>query len=472
MPDVLNLYRNKDASIFVALLSIIASVLGFGAAFVGSLNIQYSFMKIMVRYKYFQIFTVNATLMLVNFFVANLGDLQILFYGLSTWSLVWLYLHTFALIDKVYEPEELIVEVIAPMILEYANSPLGNVDIYGYFSKNSSLCIGFNPTFPFINSNPEFENFGKAIFRLAKAHSLKLRYLLAHLFTFGTDRKLDTNEINKFFKKEFTDPADLKKCVDAEHYYMFLFEYAVYQISALARNSEEYDVLYSQLLIIVISTLLSEGDNPKFKYGKLSDGNIVKMFIDLRDKHTVLAILGHTVSLNLSNPAKYHENKNEQILNVAVEVIYDFVEKNSPAILRNEAPIKHEALNLIGLADLSNELIDVLIKNINSAICEHFINLYLELVIYLHKKMEAIKFVPSKVHIRYIDNIFNKHWITLKRFLTQKIKEPKFMTVREDWYYAKFKKVISELEIANQWGLPEAKKNLMEFKEENGTALR
>ena len=344
--------------VIFSVLQILAMFFGFGIAFVGSQSIQYSLTKILLRYKYIQILSICLLLPLIYSFVVNCDFLIIILTVL--WTL-FLYIHTFFLIDKVFDPEELIVDVIAPAIIQFENRITKKYSgIYEIVKewRNKPKPLIYNEAILFTaHSNAELDAYYKATRRLIKSGSLKLHHLLNILYGRIKDNNLEGAKFHESYKKD----------CDIKTYIWFLISHIIHNISEIASNNKEYHYLHEQLLLqIIMRIFLKEGNYTK-------KGEIENYFFSSLEKHSDFftsfdfknrpGILDNFITGYLDkDDENFVPNKNEQIAKLAQRLtgIFVFAKIKKHLIDEVEELKNEELIYLFSLFNLSNNVYDKL----------------------------------------------------------------------------------------------------------------
>ena len=424
--------------VITTVLGAIITIFGFGIALIGSLNISYSLTKILVKYQYLQMLSICILLVVLRYFLPYSEDL-LNFVSLA--SLVGLYIHTFALIDKMYDPEDIIVDVIVPMIINFENENIKighKVNLYGYFRKDKIQPIGFNEIIIYTSlHNAELDSFGKAILRLAKDRNLKLFYFFAYLEDKINNRQNWNNQLNLLDDK-----------VDADSLRIFLINCTIYQIITLSKDGKHYDDILSQLLLYITSTLLSVRRNPENKYGSLSSDEMSSLINQLDNKVPLLSIIQSVIE---HDEEERLSDKDEQILQLTIRLLVKYIETNAST---NEV-----SKDCYILAGMSNEVIDKIKAKKPPAVRNGFIEIffyhYAELIYFLKKlEKKRIKLTTDNkyqnVINNYYENIFSKYWKEAGPRIQQKLKDKAMSLIYNQDYFEKYKRALKELRLSGQ----------------------
>ncbi len=443
-----------DFGFIFAVLELTGMLFGFGVAFIGSQSIEYSLTKILLRYKYFQILSINLLLLFLFFSSYNYDPvLKVL---ISLW-LFYLYIHTFFLIDKMFDPEEVIIDVVIPSILLYENEHLRckakkergkgkkiQSGLYGILEgwRDKRKPLIYNDANVFVHySNAELDVFGKALKRLIKRGSLKLNHLLNQMLSILRENKAP-------YPKFYSDYNN--KC-DIRTYIWFLLTYLIYQVFEARGNDDDYDSLRTTLLLQIVTAVLSADSYPKESspfFNTLEDH--VSLFDNSGTRGQELVIDIIDTYLNRDDEA-FTPDKNEQIAKFAQRLIGSFLfQKMGEVISLNRNEIDY-FLSLIGLANSIYATLESL--NLNSRerakFVKDFLLLYTNMIMFFpifNDALEAMHPVRMEAFNSYLDNLFldnfERNRVNLAKFLSG---EMALVGFGSDFYKKKTREALNHL---------------------------
>lgn len=445
LPNFINFDpKLQNFTLLLEIATIIVSIFGFGIALIGSLSIQYSLTKILLRYKYLQILTFAVFIIASKYFLGNFiinqynfQNIDLLFAAILTITMSFLFIQTFFLIDKMYDPEELIVEVIAPMILIWELEQIKHVNkyrqkndpinLFELIGKYDAIPLFINPaTNFFMSSKPEIENFSKAIYRLAATNSFRVNPFFAYAKEY-IDVK---NNLNQLFSEINNDSFTKQK------YVYFLWNLALSAIHSLAINDRRYNTLFSQTLLSMIGIVLSKEQNHNQFLGKLSNGGTIELFISLRNKQSILNVLSNLLDRKKNND--FHDDTEDQILQLTTALIHDYIIKKSHKLIHNRAFTLDDIQNLTGILNISNKLSGKT-QNQHSNLFRIF---YSELIIFLPYLNDLNNEFNDSVQ-EFINTIFNTQYSIFEEIILKKAQKESKLVLPQDEYYIFFIKTLS-----------------------------
>lgn len=466
LPNVVS-QKGDDITVYLTISAMISSFLGISTALIGSLSIQYSITKILIRYSYLQILISNLLLYLLYFTIPEKSNLITY---LIIWSAICMIIHSFMIIDKMFEPEELIVDVVAPMILQFEKSKLkqpnnNDSSIFDFFRKEKIKPLMDNEMLSFIEyKNAELGNFSKIIYRLTKNHSFKLM----HFFSY-----LENNISNKNPPNWYAD--SVTEGTDCDGYKWFLSAFLIHEITNLAKQSKEYDIIYGQLLFYITVQIVSIKENPEGKYGKLDNIGFGEMFKLLHEKGSNLEIIKSFIAEDDEGKIKdkIHNDTSIQILAFTVSVMADFIETNYKKISSNEKTSERNLNAIIKIGNTIAKQIEKISKlekfDLNSErdniknIIDVFFKLYSEMIVYIfNRKIIFTKKDESDTYVEYLENILNKNWNYTEKIIIDKIENINNMSLADKEYQEGYIQSIRHLAIPDK--LSQTSKNLILLK--------
>lgn len=436
LPNYLHLDAEMtDYANFVSILAMLVGLLGFSSAFIGSLSIQYSLTKILLRYKYIQILAITFLIIIAKYFLTKpivdylqLTDVGILFNALLIITLIFIFIHTFLLIDKMFDPEELIAEVIGDQILnaELVLLKREKSSSHTLFTIFKDKCYKSGEEMPLIPNEalyniliikPELDSFYKAVERLATAGSLRIVYLLDYIHNYFYFRKgyRAKNKHIDLVKKELCRVDGLVIC--PEGYSWFIRASIILAIYSLVKNDKKYDIIFSSLLVYLVVVLRDKGPefNPKRLHGDLNMVGFLSMVVELRDKRNFLDILKITFA---DKKGSFHKNIQSQVKDLTKYLICDFLDKNQNFLLKNERMSPTDGDNLYRLVELSNTIL----KDSRDKSRNDFLKFFTELMPYLisYNETKIGPFLGSEsmsILNAYFNNLFELCWGDAKNVL-------------------------------------------------------
>lgn len=472
-------FQPADGIMFgVTILAVLVQIFGFGIAFIGSQTIQYSVTKILLRYRFLQLFNAYCCFVIGAFVIHGFDpsiDISLLLLS-QIFIAVYLYVHTFLLIDKMFEPEELIVDVIVPMILHFENALIdlqkkdSNIDsvrlqIYSFLlsRQNENLIqpLCENPTYASLidPGNGEYSAFNKAIFRLVNTHALKLRHLLDYLAEGFRNKTLNLNQM--VFHKDYK--------ITYESYYWFLMTVIISQICLLVRMDSKYDFYLSKLLTYLVPTILCINTNKKLPEGKKQHGtldSVLSMILLLDDKNNLLKVMHLFYARdNQYQDFELHEDKDQQIENITDFVIEDFFYNTYRKVVNETALDNAEALILIQLVQLVNTAI--IIKGLLSSVDidrkqtsdtditkGNLMQRFCEFIIFIEAIRNSMEMHTSRTRMvirTYYQLLFStKNWPLFKKIIQTKLLNGfENLSVKNEAYRKLFEQAYSEFSPSN-----------------------
>lgn len=367
-----------DFGLFFAELQVIGMFFGFGIAFVGSQSIQYSLTKILLRYGYFKILSINFILLFLYQFTYNFDAFFIIL--ISLWMSL-LYVHSFFLMDKVFDPEEIILEVIVPSISIFENALVsknksGSSTIYGisqgYVGKRKPLI--YNPSSILLaHSNAELDDYGKALRRLIKSGSLKLNHFFNIIFGHIYENEWPLVELDKRYSKS----------CDIETFAWFILTYFIYIVYEVAQDNEEYGYLRIELMVQVFTRLLSRENYKEgaHLFGTLEQHTSLLDYDGYRGKDIIVGIITTQMTDDLGEHAP---DKNEQIARFAYNLLHQYVFDRIPSLATCQGLEEVELIYLAHLLGLANEVYERVddLKMSDEDWVEEYLQVYFTLIIF------------------------------------------------------------------------------------------
>lgn len=369
-----------DFNFYIALTVGMLTFLALAAGFIGSQSIQYSLTKILSRYRYIETFLVTILLLIAGDYANSLN-----FWGEGAMIvlIIVLIIQTLIIVDRVFDPENLIVEVIVPMILQYENSSIDqyikNNDPVGskvYRDAISQMEIKF---FQYQIAgdifNAELEAYSKAIFRLSETNSLRISYLF-QLIRMQMLKRNEELQIHDYYSEH--DQLELQG-----GFLWSLLIYAAYQIVILNRTSSQADISHQNMAAHIL--LLAFTRKSRKELG-MNDRHvdmigIMPILEELRDKTSIITILYNFIENVEVKDKALISDVDKYIVDIIGTFLVSFIRKNYRHLVNKTRLSDHEERNFGELLRVANKIMkqSIYLKPDGYAIPDSFLNSYFEL---------------------------------------------------------------------------------------------